>query len=156
MGLKQKIKPCKKFGLLCYIRPKIKVVVCFEGYTDIEFIKNVNLNIQDFKDIIDINDESIFLVFLGGSTLEHWINNKYLDKLNIPQLHIYDSDSNQPLEINRHKYKKFIERIKRQPNNNYGFETNKAEIENYIHPNIIKEEYQFDTFYHLEESDWLN
>ena len=135
---------------------KVKVVVCFEGYTDIEFIKNINHNIQDFKDIIDINDESIFLVFLGGSTLEHWINNKYLDKLNIPQLHIYDSDSNQILETNRHKYKRFIEKIKRQPNKNYGFETNKAEIENYIHPNIIKEEYQFETFYHLKEADWLN
>jgi len=134
---------------------KIKVVVCFEGYTDVEFIRNINQNIQEFKDIIDVDDESVFLVFLGGSTLEHWINNQYLDKLKIPQLHIYDNDSNQVLEKNRNKYKKFIEKIKRQPNN-YGFVTQKAEIENYIHPNIIKEEYQFETFYHLEEDNWLN
>lgn len=135
---------------------KIKVVVCFEGYTDIEFVKNINQNIQDFKDIIDITNESIFLVFLGGSTLEHWINNKYLDKLNIPQLHIYDSDSNQPSERNRHKYKKIIERINKQDNKNYGIETKKAEIENYIHPDIIKEEYEFETYYHTGDPDWLD
>ena len=134
---------------------KVKVVVCFEGYTDVEFIRNINQNIQEFKDIINVNDESVFLVFLGGGNLEHWINHKYLDKLNIPQLHIYDSDSNQVLEENKNKYEKFIERIKKQ-SDNYGFVTQKAEIENYIHPNIIKEEYKFETFYHLEENDWLN
>lgn len=134
---------------------KVKVVVCFEGYTDIEFIKNINQNIDEYKNIIDINDESVFMIFLGGSTLEHWVNNRYLEKLNIPEIHIYDSDTNQIDERNRHKYKKIIDRINRRNNNDIAFETKKAELENYIHPDIIKAKYGFDTIYHTQSENWI-
>lgn len=134
---------------------KVKVVVCFEGYTDIEFFKNINQNIQEYKDIIDVNDDSILMIFLGGSTLEHWVNNRYLEKLNIPEIHIYDSDSNQIELSNRNKYRKFINKINRRPNADYAFETKKAELENYLHPELIKEKYQFETIYHTGNVDWL-
>ena len=134
---------------------KIKVVVCFEGYTDIEFMKNINANIEEYKKIIDLNDESVLLVFLGGSTLQHYINYNYLDKLNVPQIHIYDSDFNQSNEKLHFQYKKYIDKINQQPNSNFGFMTNKAEIENYIHPEIIKACYEIDTCFHLEDENWL-
>ena len=134
---------------------KIKVVVCFEGYTDIEFMKNINANIEEYKEIIDLNDESVLLVFLGGSTLQHYINYNYLDKLNVPQIHIYDSDFNQSNEKLHFQYKKYIDKINQQPNSNFGFMTNKAEIENYIHPEIIKACYEIDTCFHLEDENWL-
>jgi predicted ATP-dependent endonuclease of OLD family len=134
---------------------KVKVVVCFEGYTDIEFIKNINLNIKDFKDIIDIDDESIFLVFLGGSTLQHYINYNYLDKLNVPQIHIYDSDYNQKDTKLHHQYKKYIDEINLKNNSNYGFMTKKAEIENYIHPELINDCYKINTCFHDGNENWL-
>ena len=134
---------------------KIKVVVCFEGYTDIEFMKNINTNIEEYKDIIDLNDESVLLVFLGGSTLQHYINYNYLDKLNVPQIHIYDSDFNQSDQKHHFQYQKYIDEINQQSNSNYGFMTNKAEIENYIHPEIIKSCYEIDTCFHLEDENWL-
>jgi putative ATP-dependent endonuclease of the OLD family len=133
---------------------KVKVVICFEGYTDIEFIRNIN-NIQDFREIININDESILLIFLGGGTLQHYINYNYLDKLNIPQIHIYDSDFNQKDEKLHYQYKKYIDKINDKLDSNYGFMTNKAEIENYIHPNLIKDCYKIDTCFHKDDLDWL-
>ena len=134
---------------------KVKVVVCFEGYTDIEFIKNINQNIQDFNDIVNINDDSILLVFLGGSTLQHYINYNYLDKLDIPQVHIYDSDYNQHDIKLHYQYQKYIDEINAKQDLNYGFMTQKAEIENYIHPEIIKNCYYIDTCYHIGDVNWL-
>jgi putative ATP-dependent endonuclease of the OLD family len=134
--------------------PTVKVVVCFEGYTDIEFIKNIN-NIQDFREIININDNSILLIFLAGGTLQHYINYNYLDKLNIPQIHIYDSDFNQKDEKLHYQYKKYIDKINEKLDSNYGFITNKAEIENYIHPNLIKDCYKIDTCFHKNDQQWL-
>ena len=134
---------------------KVKVVVCFEGYTDIEFIRNINQNIQEFKDIIDINDESILLVFLGGSSLQHYINYNYLDKLNVPQIHIYDSDYNQKDIKIHYQYKKYIDEINSKNNSDYGFMTKKAEIENYIHPELIKDCYKINTCFHDGIENWL-
>jgi AAA15 family ATPase/GTPase len=136
--------------------PTVKVVVCFEGYTDISYIENINQNIEEYKSIIDIrNDTRVLSIFLGGSTLEHWVNNRYLEKLNIPEVHIYDSDINQPDERNRNKYQKYINRINRRPNNDIAFVTKKAEMENYLHPDIIKNKYAFDTIYHQGNDNWL-
>lgn len=135
---------------------KVKVVVCFEGYTDIEFIKNINENIQEFKDIIDVHSESILLVFLGGGTLQHYINYSYLDKLNVPQIHIYDSDFNQKDIKLHYQYKKYIDEINAKNDSNHGFMTDKAEIENYIHPELIKDCYNFDTCFHKADPEWLD
>jgi len=134
---------------------KVKVVVCVEGYTDIEFLKNVNQNIQEFKDIIDVNEDYILFVFLGGGTLQHYINYSYLDKLEVPQIHIYDSDYNQADTKLHYQYRKYIDEINNKQDMNCGFLTQKAEMENYIHPEIIKTCYQIDTSFHSRDSDWL-
>ncbi|MCK4442615.1 MAG: ATP-binding protein, partial [Sulfurovaceae bacterium] len=99
---------------------KVKVVVCLEGYTDIEFLKNINKNIEEFNKIVDLEDDSILTVFLGGSALQHYINYNYLDKLDIPQVHIYDSDYNQRDTNIHYQYKKYIDKINEKENNNYG------------------------------------
>lgn len=134
---------------------KVKVVVCVEGYTDIEFLKNINQNIQEFKEIIDVNEDYILFVFLGGGTLQHYINYSYLDKLDVPQIHIYDSDYNQIDTKLHYQYQKYIDEINNKPDFHYGFMTQKAEMENYIHPDIIKTCYQINTSFHSGDSDWL-
>ena len=71
-----------------------------EGYTDIEFLKNIS---KCFSYDLE-NNPDILIIPLGGSTLEHWQNYKYLDKLsNIPQFHIYDRDVK--------KYRRIINKI---------------------------------------------
>ncbi|MDD2358644.1 MAG: AAA family ATPase [Thiovulaceae bacterium] len=137
--------------------PNVKVVVCLEGYTDIKFIENINQTIANYKNIIDIkNDPRVFSIPLGGSTLEHWVNNQYLKKLNIPEIHIYDADTNKSDPTQQNKYRKFINEINDRPNHDCAYETKKAEIENYIHPELIKNCYDIDTCYHRSEADWLS
>lgn len=134
----------------------VKVALCVEGPTDISFFENISQAIPELNSIIDIkNDPRVLTIFLGGSTLEHWVNNKYLEKLNIPEVHIYDSDINQVEQKNKNKYKRFVDIINARGNNDYAYETEKAEIENYIHPELIKNCYLIETCYHEGDSNWL-
>ena len=99
-------------GILPSIHPekiqKLKVAVCVEGYTDIEFLKNINKNIIDFKNIVDLENEAILMIFLGGASIQHYVDYNYLVKLNIPQIHIYDSDYNQKDTAKHYQYKKYF------------------------------------------------
>uniref|UniRef100_UPI002A7FBA62 ATP-binding protein n=1 Tax=Enterobacter roggenkampii TaxID=1812935 RepID=UPI002A7FBA62 len=66
--------------------PSLKVVLCLEGPTDVEFFDNI-CSIFD----VDINrDPRIMSLSLGGGTLKHWVNKNYLRKLNVSEVHIYD------------------------------------------------------------------
>jgi hypothetical protein len=79
---------------------------------------------------------------LGGSSLQYWVNLDYLGKLNLNQIHIYDSDighSHKP-----HQYKKYIDQINAKGGNNFAWETQKREFENYIHPSLIKTKWNYE------------
>lgn len=123
---------------------EIKLIICMEGPTDIEFLKNICTSCFNF----DLsNHPNILLMPLGGGNLEHWVHFKYLDKLpNIPQIHIYDRDVK--------KYGRFINRIN-QNHLHKAFKTDLYEIENYIHPSLYVHCYRFSTpFVDLTNSDW--
>lgn len=132
---------------------KVKTAVCVEGYSDIEFLKHIS-QIEELKKIVDLkNEERCILVFLGGSTLQFWVNKNYLKKLNLNEIHIYDCDSNATDEQNRFKYKKYTDKINQRGGYNAGFLTKKAEIENYIHPELIENKYGITTYH--GEAGWL-
>jgi predicted ATP-dependent endonuclease of OLD family len=121
---------------------KVKLVVCLEGKNDIEFLLNINRSIPEFRDIIDLNNEDkVIMVPMGGSALQFWVNKDYIGKLNLNQVHIFDSDigSKSP-----NKYKKYVDEINNKGEKNFAFETKKRELENYIHPDIIKSAYDFE------------
>ena len=144
-------------GILPSIHPekiqKLKVAVCVEGYTDIEFLKNINKNIIDFKNIVDLENEAILMIFLGGASIQHYVDYNYLVKLNIPQIHIYDSDYNQKDTAKHYQYKKYLDKVINS--GNAGYLTRKAEIENYIHPDLIKSVYLIETCFHNKSYGWL-
>lgn len=126
------------------VNSEIKLIICVEGHTDVEFLKNISISCFDF----DIkNNPSILILPLGGGNLEHWENYKYLDKLSdIPQLHIYDRDVK--------KYKRIISKIN-QNSLHKAFQTNFYEIENYIHPNLYSQCYQFSLpFINTSDNQW--
>ena len=114
------------------VSSNVKLIICLEGFTDVEFFKNISLSCFD----LDLaNHSSILIIPLGGGSLEHWENYKYLDKLSsIPQIHIYDRDVK--------KYKTIINKINQNPLHK-AFQTNFYEIENYIHPSLYNHCYQF-------------
>lgn len=109
---------------------KVKVAICLEGKNDISFIELINENISELKSIIDLKgNEQVILLPMGGSTLQFWVNNDYLGRLMLNQLHIYDSDlgSEEP-----NKYKKYIEAINLKGAGNIGYETELRAFENYF------------------------
>ncbi|MBM7560419.1 ATP-binding protein [Marinitoga litoralis] len=129
-------KIAEALGVLPTVRKedinKIKLILCFEGPTDIEFFKRLSKKFKTDKFYVDLdNYEEIIMIPLGGSTLKKWVNNNYLRSLNIPEIHIYDRD--------RKEYKDLAEKINNENGNRKAIITDKNEIENYVHPNIISE-----------------
>lgn len=126
------------------VNSNIKLIICLEGYTDVEFLKNISASCFNF----DLeNHPDVLIIPLGGGNLEHWENYKYLDKMSsIPQIHIYDRDVK--------KYKKIINKINRNPLHK-AYQTNFYEIENYIHPSLYSRCYQFsDPFIDTSDNQW--
>ena len=113
----------------------VKVAVCVEGKLDISFLRNINTNIPEIKDIVDLNSEKIIMIPMGGSTLKDWVNERYLEKLELNQVHIYDSDIGSEKE---NKYKNQVIELNKISSCK-AFETNLREIENYIHPTILED-----------------
>lgn len=129
-------KIAEALGVLPTVRKedinKIKLILCFEGPTDIEFFKRLSKKFKTDKFYVDLdNYEEIIMIPLGGSTLKKWVNNNYLRGMNIPEIHIYDRD--------RKEYKDLAEKINNENGNRKAIITDKNEIENYVHPNIISE-----------------
>lgn len=58
------------------------------------------------------------------------------------EIHIYDSDFG-----SEHRYKKYIDKINSRGGENEATETNLPELENYVHPGILKEEYGIDLLF---------
>ncbi len=110
-----------------------KLVICVEGENDVNFIRNINKNIDEFRKIIDIEKEGINIIPFGGSNLKRWIEENYLTGSNVREVHIYDNDVNE--------YAKKINEINEvNDGRRFGWITQKREIENYISPNLIEQE----------------
>ncbi len=104
----------------------VKVFLCVEGPTDIDFFNRVS----PLFDVDLINDNRIVAVSLGGGTLGQWVTNNYLKKLNKLEVHIYDKDTD-------NKYQKFVDEVNNRGLNHFATLTQKREIENYFHESII-------------------
>lgn len=133
---------------------KVNCIVCLEGKLDVEFLLNINEQISEYKEIIELKDnDEILIIPMGGSTIQYWANKNLLKKLQINQVHIYDSDigSERP-----NKYSPYFESINNQGLNNFTFETKKREMENYIHHNIIASSYEGFSIIYGEDWDELD
>lgn len=121
----------------------VQAILCLEGPTDVEFFSHVGklfgLNLED--------DDRILTIFLGGGTLMHWVNKNYLAKLNRPEIHIYDNDVS--------KYQIAVDQVN-QRDGSWAALTNMLEIENYIHPRIIKEIYPIEEDFMHSNDGWVD
>lgn len=139
-------------GILPSIEPfnhsQVKLAVCVEGKNDIAFLKNINRSITCLREIVNLENEDIIFIPMGGSTLQFWVNEDYLGKLNLAQFHLYDSDIGSKTE---HKYTKYIEVINTRERS-YGIETSMRELENYIPYKTLESCYESLFFDDVE--DW--
>jgi hypothetical protein len=120
----------------------IKAILCLEGPTDVEFFNHVG---KIFG--LDLErDDRILTIFLGGGTLKHWVNKNYLRKLNKPEIHIYDSDVA--------TYQATVDEVNQRAGC-WAARTRMFEVENYIHPSLIKHVYPITEDFVNFEEPWL-
>lgn len=114
-------------GIMPYLT---KLVICVEGEHDINFLKNINQNIPEFKSIIDLEEKQISIIPMIGGNLKNWVERNYLKNTNVIEFHIYDSDSNSGK--NTEQYKKQVNEINNRLDKSCAVLTKKKELENYI------------------------
>jgi hypothetical protein len=73
-------------------------------------------------------------VVAGGSTLLHWVQAHYLKNTGLPEVHIYDRDTETPP-----KYQGAVNDVNARGDGSWATLTTKREIENYLHPDAIAE-----------------
>jgi putative ATP-dependent endonuclease of the OLD family len=132
-----------------YNTDEIRAIICLEGKHDIQFLKYVSKVIHEFDNTyLNLErDPNVILIHLGGSSLQDWVDNHYLGKLNIPEFHIYDRDNPE-----KPKYQSSCDQVNNRGDGSWASLTNKREMENYIHPKAIQEVYGFP----IEFDDWTD
>ena len=110
----------------------IKLIVCVEGPNDVEFLYAISRTAHKvYPDILDLRQApSVAVIPLGGGTLQNWVNHNYLQKLKIPEYHIYDSD-------NSTAHDKQCDKVNKRGDGSSARTTKKREMENYIHSDVV-------------------
>ena len=119
----------------------VKVFFCVEGRNDMNFLSAVSKMLQESgeSDIPELEEEEksgrLVIVPLGGSSLDLWVSR--LREFNRPEIYLMDRD-----DPDRPKYQNIAQKISNLENCT-SFITGKKELENYIHPDVIKEALPF-------------
>lgn len=119
---------------------RVKLFVCVEGPHDVRFLYHMSRILHEkYPDIPDLQSDPRVSVFhLGGSTLKDWVQHHYLKNLEKPEVHIYDRDDGVTP-----KYQREYDMINARNDGSIAFITRKREMENYLHPDAIQEEFGF-------------
>jgi putative ATP-dependent endonuclease of OLD family len=116
---------------------RVRALICVEGPTDVSALKYLSsaLHAED-PSIPDLTTDSrIAFVVLGGGTLKHWVAEHYLRNLELPEFHIYDRDVK--------SYEHAITEVQKRKDGSQARQTRKLEMENYLHPEAVKEAFGF-------------
>ncbi|MDS4011642.1 MAG: ATP-binding protein [Defluviicoccus sp.] len=115
---------------------RAKVILFVEGQRDIDFLSHVSATLHVADNTIPSigADERIITCPVGGTNLKDWVFNNYLRGLGKPEIHVYDRDMESPP-----KYQGAVDEVNQRQDRSKAFLTRKREIENYIHPNAIRD-----------------
>ncbi len=117
---------------------RIKALVCVEGPHDVNFLRTISqiLHAND-RAIIDLeNDPRVAVCPIGGSNLIQWVHERYLKGFHRPEVHLYDRGTDNPPQ-----YQQAVKAVNQRIDGSYAGLTGKREIENYLHPDAIREEF---------------
>ncbi|MEE3623011.1 ATP-binding protein [Nitrospirillum sp. BR 11752] len=119
------------------IKPGIKVAVLVEGKTDIDALRSMIQVLVEAGEIDAFDEGPVFWTIGGGdNTLSDWVERRYLDKLNVPQVMIQDSDRTNaalPIAANKEQWLRDMQNRR----NVWPFLTRKRSMDNYLHPDVI-------------------
>jgi hypothetical protein len=134
-------KVAKQLGVLPdLLDQRVQLFVCVEGPHDVRFLYHISrmLNKHDPEVPVLGEDPRIVVLPLGGSTLKEWVQMHYLKRLGKPEIHIYDRDDG-----STPRYEDNFKKVNARGDGSKAFITKKREMENYLHPDAIKEEFGF-------------
>lgn len=115
----------------------VKVAVMVEGKSDIDALKNFYDVLSSNGDIEKFDLDSVFWIIGGGGNVKDWVELRNLDALNIPQVIIIDSDRGALSDPISSKAQ-YICDMTCDDNSVCAFVTEKREIENYLHPDVVE------------------
>jgi len=125
-----------RLGILPSPIDKIKVLLYVEGNNDINALKGYSKLLSDNHIISEdiMSSSKVGVVITGGSSLRYYIDNKYLDGLGKPAVHIYDND--------KEEYRNYVAQINAEGNpDKVAFNTSMSEMENFLCKEAIEEAY---------------
>ena len=128
-------------GILPEPIPKTsKGILLVEGVDDILFFYHLNKLLKEAKEIKEMFSENgINVIFTGGcDNLKYWVTKKLVQKFNLPWAIFLDSDKKNKNDISKNT--KFVDKISSE--GILAFCTRKREIENYLHLELLKNEFK--------------
>lgn len=126
----------ERLGILPSPTDKVKVLLYVEGNNDISALKGYSKLLSDSHLISEdiMSSSKVGIVITGGSSLRYYIDNKYLDGLGKPVVHIYDND--------KLEYQNYVARINSEGNpNKKAYNTSMLEMENFLCKEAVEEAY---------------
>ena len=133
-----------RLGVLPSPVDKVKVLLYVEGNNDISALKRYS-NLLYSNHLIDediMSSAKVGIVITGGSSLRYYIDNKYLDGLGKPAVHIYDND--------KPEYRNYVSKVNAEGSSiKMAFNTSMLEMENFLCKEAIEEAYAANGYNHL-------
>ena len=128
-------------GILPEPIPKTsKGILLVEGVDDILFFYHLNKLLKGAKEIKEMFAENgINVISTGGcDNLKYWVTKKLVQQFNLPWAIFLDSDKKNENDISKNT--KFVDKISSE--GILAFCTRKREIENYLHLELLKNEFK--------------
>jgi predicted ATPase len=116
--------------------PGLRIAVLVEGKNDIDALRSMAAVLTAAGEIANYDDGKIFWTIGGGDALKDWIERRYLDRLNLPQVIIRDSDRSAAILPLKQSTAQWLQDTNALPNVS-AFITNKRNMDNYIHPDVL-------------------
>jgi putative ATP-dependent endonuclease of the OLD family len=115
---------------------RARLLVCVEGPNDVVFLMHMSRLLRGKTTSFVELDTSPLLAYVvaGGSSLLHWVQAHYLKNTGLPEVHIYDRDTETPP-----KYAQAVKDVNARGDGSWATLTTKREIENYLHQDAITE-----------------
>ncbi len=117
-------------------RRTVKLLVCVEGPTDVAMLTRLaRLWRTEVSTLPDLeSDPRIAMIPLGGEALRAWVERRYLQKIGVPEYHLYDRDE---VVNGKPKYQDAVDQVNARGNGHSARLTVKREVENYAHPDAV-------------------
>ena len=108
---------------------RVCLLLYVEGPNDVSFLEHAS-RLSEHVDLA--TDPRVAFVVSGGGNLKHWVTKRYLSGLGLREMHIYDRDRGG-------QYQTAVDEVNARPNEDLAVLTKKREIENYLHPDTVRD-----------------